>query len=348
MRIWFDADNGPHVLILRPLATELKLRGHDVIFTSRDRASTCELLDLYRIPHTTFGSTVPRGAVFKALATVRRAIQLIRFALKARPDASFAHGSRALPIASRISGVPNATMYDYEWVNPTIFNLFSSRILLPSCITPERAANAGIQTRKVVFYNGLKEELYLASATFENLPAHELGLSSSEINVLLRPPAVTAHYHNPHADQLLLALLDRLSAERNVRVVLLPRSREQREIAERLLGGRLITPEKVFDGPSLIASMDAVFSGGGTMTREAAVLGVPAYSFFRGREGSVDEWLERHSMLVMLRTASDIQEKVRLQKRESRNAKYRINPDLVKEIADVIERLAAPSQEDQQ
>ncbi len=37
--------------------------------------------------------------------------------------------------------------------------------------------------------------------------------------------------------------------------------------------------------------MDLVIGGGGTMTREAAVLGVPAYTYFAGKWGAVDQYL---------------------------------------------------------
>ena len=47
MRIWFDADNGPHVLIMEPLARRLCEDGHEVRFTARDRSNTCQLLDMF-------------------------------------------------------------------------------------------------------------------------------------------------------------------------------------------------------------------------------------------------------------------------------------------------------------
>ena len=49
----------------------------------------------------------------------------------------------------------------------------------------------------------------------------------------------------------------------------------------------------------LFCCVSGMISGGGTMTREAAVLGVPSYSFFRGREGQVDAWLESPSLRLL-------------------------------------------------
>ena len=47
-------------------------------------------------------------------------------------------------------------------------------------------------------------------------------------------------------------------------------------------------PNRAFDGLNLIWFSDLVISGGGTMNREAAALGVPVYSIFRGKIGGVD------------------------------------------------------------
>jgi predicted glycosyltransferase len=42
---------------------------------------------------------------------------------------------------------------------------------------------------------------------------------------------------------------------------------------------------------NLIWYSDLVISGGGTMNREAAALGVPVYSIFLGKSGAVDRYL---------------------------------------------------------
>jgi predicted glycosyltransferase len=51
--------------------------------------------------------------------------------------------------------------------------------------------------------------------------------------------------------------------------------------------------------------VDAVVSAGGTMLREAAYLGVPAYSIFRSRVGAVDRQLAAAGRLCMLRSPAD-------------------------------------------
>ena len=316
MRIWFDADNGPHALIMHPILAELESRGHSVVCTARNRTRTPELLELYGIPHRIVGGEYPAGMSGKVRGTLGRAWALYREMRNEPVDVSFGHGSRALPIASRLMNVPSVTMYDYEWVNARLFNLLCRSILLPSVITPARCADAGIDVAKVVGYPGFKEELYLGAGTIDTTVAADLGLRADPVRVLLRPPATTAHYHNPEAEVIFARILGQLAMSGDLQLVLLPRSPDQVEQVRAAGIGEVIIPERVYDGPSLVAAMDVVISGGGTMTREAAIMGVPAYSFFRGRSGMVDEALADSGRLILLPTPDAVATNLAVRKRQ--------------------------------
>jgi len=316
MRIWFDADNGPHVLIMKPLARELVRRGHEVLFTARDRTSTCSLLDLYGLPYRPIGAEYGKGLIRKAAGTLRRAAALALAMRNWHADVSFGHGSRSLPVASRLLRIPSVTMYDYEWVDPRLFAWGCRAILLPSVIDAGRCREAGIPEKKVVRYPGYKEQLYLGDAALDPDPVvAALGLRDDAIHILLRPPASNAHYHNPEAEILLRDILDRLSGHPGVQVVYLARSDDQMSYLTGRDGLEVIRPARVFDGPSMIAAMDLVIGGGGTMTREAALLGVPAYSFFRGRQGKVDQALVEQGRLIMLASRADVERELVISRR---------------------------------
>ncbi len=339
MKIWFDADNGPHVLIMRPLAEELRRRGHEVAFTARDRTKTCELLDLYGFDYRRIGAEYGQGMAGKVRGTLGRAWALARAMRGSGCAVSFGHGSRALPLASRLLGIPSVTMYDYEWVNPRLFNLFCRAILLPDVISAERCAETGISADCVVGYPGFKEELYLGGRDLDTGVAADLGLRPDAVKVLLRPPATTAHYHNPEAEIILDAILARLAAAGDVQLVFLPRTPDQTELARRAGVAEVIVPDKVYDGPSLVAAMDLVISGGGTMTREAAIMGVPSYSFFRGRSGMVDESLEGRGLLITIPGPDEVAGRLRIERRHA-GAEQPDPAPLVAFICDTITRNA--------
>jgi predicted glycosyltransferase len=52
------------------------------------------------------------------------------------------------------------------------------------------------------------------------------------------------------------------------------------------------------------------------MNREAAALGVPVYSIFRGKTGAVDLKLEQEGRLVMIRNVEEVNAKIAFQRRD--------------------------------
>jgi len=88
-------------------------------------------------------------------------------------------------------------------------------------------------------------------------------------------------------------------------VVVLARTDEQRH-ALRELDPELVIPERAVDGRSLAALADLVVSAGGTMIREAAVLGTPVWSIFEGRLGAVDEQLVAEGRVRLLRDPQEL------------------------------------------
>ena len=77
------------------------------------------------------------------------------------------------------------------------------------------------------------------------------------------------------------------------------------------------------------------------MNREAAALGVPVYSIFRGKIGAVDRYLADDGRLTLLKSVEDLRTKIFLVKRNRKsNAEYAERPALtsiVNGIVSVIE-----------
>ena len=57
---------------------------------------------------------------------------------------------------------------------------------------------------------------------------------------------------------------------------------------------------------SLLKSVDSVVCSGGTMLREAAYLGIPAYSIFQSEIGAVDRWLESIGRARLIERPEDV------------------------------------------
>jgi predicted glycosyltransferase len=108
-----------------------------------------------------------------------------------------------------------------------------------------------------------------------------------------------------------------------VQVVLLPRNKNQEadiraNWPQWFADSKVIIPREAVDGLNLLWHSDLVVSGGGTMNREAAALGVPVYSIFRGKSGAVDRHLQSQGKMTLIEKIEDVENKIILKSREKK------------------------------
>jgi predicted glycosyltransferase len=307
VRVWIDLTNSPHAVIFAPLVRRLRGRGWDVSVTARAFAQTLELLELHGVEHTVIGHHGGGSRAGKARAAADRVAAMVAFGRRRRFDVALAHGSTDLPIACRVLRVPNTTMFDYEYatLQHSLNCRLASRVLVPDAIPPLRLRRFGVRPPRLVRYPGLKEEYYLADFEADPAVPRALGLDGVRIGVVLRPPADVALYHR-FANPLFDAVLDRIGHRDDVVAVVLPRTPDQGTRIRALSLPSVVVPERAVDGHSLVAGADLVVSAGGTMNREAVVLGTPVYTTFAGRLGGVDERLVAEGRLRPLAEVDDL------------------------------------------
>ena len=317
-KIWIDLDNSPHVPFFLPIIEELDKRGYNIFLTAKDSYQVCELLSFHGLSKKVkvIGRHWGKNRVLKILGTLLRVAQLLPGIMREKPDLAVAHGSRALTLASFVVGVPTLILFDYEFASGA-GGVQSDWVFLPDLIPESTRIDA---RRGVMRYPGLKEDVYIPRLRPDHSLRTQLGLDQTDLVVTVRPPATEAHYHNPEAELLLKGVLDLLTQRPDVRVVLVPRNENQAQalrvqwskwIADR----KIIIPEHVVNGLNLIWFSDLVISGGGTMNREAAALGVPVYSIFRGKIGAVDRSLVEKGRLTLIESLEDVRTKIVIKRR---------------------------------
>jgi hypothetical protein len=157
-----------------------------------------------------------------------------------------------------------------------------------------------------VRYPGLKEEYYLHDFEADRGVLDELGLDPARVICVVRTAPAYALYLGGRESALLPRVLKRLSGDPRTQTVVITRTPEQADAIDALGLPRLVVPRRTVDARSLIALGDVVVSAGGTMNREAAVLGTPVWSVFEGRMGAVDEVLMREGRLRTLEDPGDL------------------------------------------
>jgi predicted glycosyltransferase len=323
VRVWVDLTNTAHVLVLRPLVELLEADGHEVEITARPLSHTLELLEDWGHPHTTLGRHGGVSRAGKARAAAGRVADMLRFGRGRGFDCALAHGSTDLPVACRLLRIPNSTMFDYEWAvaQHNVNCRLANRVLVPDAIPAERLRRYGARGEKLIRYPGLKEEYYMADFEPDEAVLRQLGVDPAQPLAIVRTAPSYALYLGGSENELLPRLLAHLSAQ--AQVVVLARTPEQREAARGLGLDRVIVPDRAVDGRSLVAFADALVSAGGTMNREAAVLGTPVWSMFEGRMGAVDEQLAREGRLRFLTDPAE----VTVEKRAERAYENRVKRD---------------------
>ncbi len=320
--IWIDLDNAPHVPLFAPLIREFQRQGHRTLVTARDYGYTRDLMDQKGIPYDLVGRHPGKKRFLKVVGLLARVAALVRWSRGKKIDVAVSHGSRALVLACAILRIPCVTMYDYEFVFTRIFNSLSTKVMLPDAFSDDVLEALGLRSDRVILYPGLKEEIYLGDFSPDPSILDQLGVKGDQVVVTIRPPATAAHYHNPLSEKIMQVLTDRVSAQSDVIGLVLPRTIEQGDAVRKTLKNpanfRIL--KRAVDGLNLIAHSDLVVGGGGTMNREAALLGVPVYSVFTGRVGTVDRALSEEGKLVLVRALDDV-DRVQFKKRQQSDYK---------------------------
>jgi predicted glycosyltransferase len=308
MRVWIDLANSPHPLIFAPVARELERAGSEVLITAREHAQTIALTRERWERFDLIGGESPAGRVAKASAIAARIGGLCRWARRHRPDLALSHNSYAQIVAARATGIPVLTAMDYERqpANHLAFRL-AGLVLLPEAVPGEIVSRQGARGAKVRRYPGLKESLYVGDFDPNPRALDDLGIERSDDQALVvaRTPPSRAIYHRLH-NPLFIPALQEIAGQPNARCVVLTRHPEQRRALEELSLPNCVIPNTVVDARSLMYEADLVLGAGGTMTREAALMGVPTLSVFAGRRPAVDQWLEGRGALRRLLSVDQV------------------------------------------
>jgi predicted glycosyltransferase len=307
VKVWIDLANSPHPLLFEPVARRLEAEGAEVAVTVRDHAQTLALARQRWPGATLIGeASAAERLPAKALGVAGRVRGLRSWARRERPDVALSHNSYAQILAARSLRIPAVTGMDYEHqpANHVGFR-GAQRILMPEAVPAGAVRRQGASGRKIVRYPGLKEELYLRGFGPDEGALAAAGIDPSAPLAVARSAPAGAAYH-PGENPLFAELLAELGRREGLTTVVLARHPEQRLEIERLGLPGLLLLDAVIDSGALLSAAGLFVGAGGTMTREAALLGVPTFSAFAGRPAAVDAWLEERGMLRRIGSAADL------------------------------------------
>jgi predicted glycosyltransferase len=233
--------------------------------------------------------------------------------------------------------IPSFVIVDYEYANSSFYRLTRSTILYPDVIDPARFLASGIRQDQLIAFRGLKEDISLAGMDVDEVVPHNFSEIQDDalVRVLFRPPSEQSHYYQPESRGFALRALEHLASQPGVVVVFSPRHSWQRADLERFVWhNQPVVLEHAVPFVPLLKGVDLLVCSGGTMLREAACLGVPAYSILKSQIGCVDQYLASIGRVRLIDSAEDFST-IELRKATPLSP-LQSNPRLLEELVDTV------------
>lgn len=311
--IWFDITNVPHVNFLLPIINKYK-DDYKFIFSLRDFAETKGLFEKkIHYPYIEVGKHQGGNKLKKVLGVIKRIGDLNRIIPPF--DIKISVGGDASSIVAKLRHKPSITFDDNEKAPNWRYAPFSDLAFWPKAINTHKLHKQLFTKKNLYQYNGYKEDMYLADYQPDKDFMKQIPL---EHFVVVRPENIKANYVSGNTT-IVPQLLAKLK-EQNYNVLFLPRYDFDRDYAKGF--DNVFIPQGALNGLDVCYYADAVLTGAGTMAREAACLGVPAISFYAGKELlTVDQALIKEGKMAFSRDVDEIMKYLLSMKRTKPNLK---------------------------
>ena len=258
MKVWYDACTGKHTRYGAAIGNALRKRGHEFIFTTREHPDTLPLMKILGEKPIVVGKYNPSTLTSRLQESAERIIEFSKLFEKNKPDVAIAHQSVELCRTAFGLGIPIVLTAD------TPHALAVNRLTIPfahTVVVSEALPKSFTRTycaQRVVRFRGVDEVAWIQ------------GFKPTQIKtkkplIVLRQIETKAAYAKGKNDSA-KTLAQQLAELGNVHLL------------ERYNGeGAEFSQKTTFeDSASLVANADLVVSYGGTISREAALQGVPS------------------------------------------------------------------------
>jgi len=297
MKIWIDVLTPKQANLFSVFTHRLAEYGHEVLVTTRHYREVQELLKIRNIEARVVGKHGGGELSAKLVESSRRITELAAQVSSENPDIAI---SLCSPEAARVSyglGVPHYAMSDSPHAEAVCrLSLPLSRKLFTPRAVPKVAWKPyGIPSSDIVQYNALDPAVWIRAYASYARPDDTLSLDWGRPIVVLRTEEEHASYllRDERKRESIIPQLTRLLSELNVQIVVLPRYETQVEMLTRALSDRATVPAKLIDAIGLLSRASVFVGAGGTMTAEAALMGVPTISCYPSEPTYVDRYLFR-------------------------------------------------------
>jgi hypothetical protein len=259
MKVWYDAGTGKQIRYAVAIAKRLRAHKHELILTTRKHRDALPLATLLKEEFLIVGKYDPTSRASMLRESSRRQLLFSKMFEKNVPDVAVSHQSVELCRVAFGLRIPNIATHDSEFADSA--NRLTMRLidyLVVSKALPKRIVE-GYGVKKMFRFDGVDEVAWIKGFKPEVRYDYRSPL------IVVRELETKAAYSEGKKD-LTRTMAKKLTSLGNV--LFLPRY-------ERKLEKGLIVPEGFIDTASIASQADLFVCAGGTMSREAAMQGVP-------------------------------------------------------------------------
>lgn len=266
MKILIDIGHPAHVHLFKNFAWQMRKKGHDILFTCREKEFEIDLLNEYNLFYKSFGIKKSSRAG-KIYGLFEFDIKEVVTGLGFKPDVFVSHGSIYAAHAAFLLRKPHISLED-------TFNFEQIKLYLPftAAVLTGDYAHPSVG-KKEIKYAGYHELAYLHPHYFfpDEAVLDFLGFKKNEKYIILRFVAWKATHDYGHKGFTYLNKLKAIEQfEKYATVFISSESALPNDLSKYLIK---IPPDKIHDA---MAFSCLLFGESSTMAEESAMLGVPS------------------------------------------------------------------------
>ena len=307
--VWVDVLTPKQFWFFTSLEEKLRRVGYEVLVTARAYEQLTPLLEYSgRSDVVVVGFYGGETLAGKLEASLKRGLELLRILDGKNPCLVFSSGS---PEAARIAyglQIPHILASDTPEspVNKLVAPV-SKLVFTPWVVGTAPWLMNGASRKTVKLYKGLDPLAWIKKTqNIEDIKA-KYGLEKHEY-ILVRSPEFKAAYLNLEYMHEYIAALKKLRKTiTGYKLVVMPRyTDEASKIRKEFSSKDVVIIDKPAYGSAIIADAALFIGGGGTMTQEAALLGIPTLSVYPKPLPAVLRYLEKQKLITRARNSDTL------------------------------------------
>lgn len=310
MKIVIDILTPKQGMFLSKLSDNLERKGHQVFRTTREYREVLQLLKLKGIDAVTVGKHGGGTLSGKLKAYADRVMKLSIVVEELKPDIAISFSSPEMARVAFGLGIPHICVSDSPHAEAVArLTVPLSKVLFTPKVIPRKAwLRFGISPGKIIQYNALDPWAWLKDFKPDRKVLDQLELDESKPILTFRTEESFAAYllGTTSGKLSIVPLVERLIKDKgDLQIVILPRYKNQITSLKRAFRRKATVCESVIDGPSLLSYTTAFIGGGGTMSEESALLGVPTFSCYPGEPSLIEKYLVKKGLIIRQRSPQE-------------------------------------------